>query len=191
MNIPKSIIEKNIKTLGNKDKQKMETNGLRETWIQNRIEIKRPSWNDTFLSIAYTISKRSHDAQTQCGAVITDKSYRILGVGYNGFVRNIDDSWLPNIRPLKYDFMLHAEENCLFNCEHRPENGILFVTGRPCLHCLQIIYQSGISKIVYDTNHKINMISSPEYEEKYQGLLFLLKHKIEIIPYNFKKESME
>lgn len=160
-----------------------------EEWKKNRIEIDRPSWEYTFLTIAHTISKRSHDPQTQCGAVITDKNYRILGVGYNGFIRKINDDILPNIRPLKYDFMLHSELSAITNCEHRPENGFIFVTGIPCLHCLQIIYQSGIQKIVYDKNHKINMVSNSEYKEKYDGLLFLLKDKIEIIPYDYRSRN--
>jgi len=169
----------------------MDINAIQKQWNEwkkNRLEINRPTWEHTFLTIAYEIAKRSHDAQTQCGAVVVNKNNRILGLGYNGFIRKINDNILPNIRPFKYDFMLHAELSSIMNCEHRPENGTIFTTGKPCLHCLQVIYQAGINKIVYDKNQIINM-HDKEYEKKYDGLLYLLKNKIEIIPYNYRGKN--
>ena len=52
----------------------------------------RPEWDDYFLGIAQVVAQRSHDAQTQHGCVITDANHRIIGVGYNGFPRGMDDS---------------------------------------------------------------------------------------------------
>jgi len=54
----------------------------------------RPSWENYFLGLAKVVSQRSHDIHTQHGCVITDKSNRILGMGYNGFARGLDDSKL-------------------------------------------------------------------------------------------------
>ena len=59
------------------------------------------------------MAQRSHDAQTQHGCVITDANHRIVGVGYNGFPRGLDDSSLPTTRPEKYHWMIHAEINAL------------------------------------------------------------------------------
>ena len=84
----------------------------------------RPEWDDYFLGLAKAVSLRSHDIDTQHGCLITDPDHRILGVGYNGFPRGMDDSLLPTHRPEKYHWMIHAERNALSNCTIRPEKGI-------------------------------------------------------------------
>lgn len=118
---------------------------------------KRPTWDNTFMTMAYTIAKRSHDSQTQHGCIIV-KDKKILGAGYNGFVHGIDDLMLPNTRPGKYQWMIHSEINALLNCEHRPIGATVYVTGHPCLHCYQCMYQAGISTIIYDSRPERNAV---------------------------------
>jgi deoxycytidylate deaminase len=91
--------------------------------------------------------------QTQHGCIITDKNNRILGVGYNGFPRGLLDENLPNRRPDKYPWMIHAERNALSNCVVRPENGIAYVTGQCCNDCIMALWQEGITKVVMDEKH--------------------------------------
>ena len=55
----------------------------------------RPNWQEYFIGLAHAVSMRSHDTQTQHGCVITDHNNRILGVGYNGFAKGLDDNVLP------------------------------------------------------------------------------------------------
>jgi dCMP deaminase len=113
----------------------------------------RPSWTDYFLGLAKVISQRSHDTQTQHGCVITDSSNRILGVGYNGFPRGLNDETLPNVRPDKYPWMIHAEKNALSNCMVRPENGIAYVTGQCCNDCIMALWQEGVTTVVMSNDH--------------------------------------
>jgi dCMP deaminase len=113
----------------------------------------RPSWTDYFLGLAKVVSQRSHDMQTQHGCVITDSRDRILGVGYNGFPRGLDDDLLPKTRPEKYPWMIHAERNALSNCVVRPDNGIAYVTGQSCNDCIMALWQEGIKKVVMSNNH--------------------------------------
>jgi len=113
----------------------------------------RPNWTDYFLGLAKVVSQRSHDIQTQHGCVITDNHNRILGLGYNGFPRGLDDELLPNTRPEKYPWMIHAERNALSNCVIRPENGIAYVTGQCCNDCIMALWQEGITKVVMSKNH--------------------------------------
>lgn len=108
----------------------------------------RPSWDDYLLGLAFAVSRRSHDAQTQHGCVIVDKDHRILGTGYNGFPRGLDDTVLPNIRPGKYDWMIHSEINALANCSVKPYGGICYLTGEPCNPCLMNLHQHGIVKVI-------------------------------------------
>jgi dCMP deaminase len=113
----------------------------------------RPSWTDYFLGLAKAVSQRSHDIHTQHGCVITDQYNRILGVGYNGFPRGVDDSVLPTHRPDKYHWMVHSERNALANCVVRPDNGIAYVTGQCCNDCIIALWQEGVGKVIMIDDH--------------------------------------
>lgn len=113
----------------------------------------RPNWTDYFLGLAKAVSQRSHDIHTQHGCVITDQNHRILGVGYNGFPKGMDDSTLPTSRPEKYHWMIHAERNALSNCVIRPDNGIAYVTGQSCNDCIMALWQEGITQVVMANSH--------------------------------------
>ena len=113
----------------------------------------RPNWTDYFLGLAKVVSQRSHDIHTQHGCVITDQNNRILGVGYNGFPRGLDDSKLPTPRPDKYPWMVHSERNALSNCVVRPDDGIAYVTGQCCNDCTIALWQEGIKTIYMINDH--------------------------------------
>lgn len=113
----------------------------------------RPSWTDYFLGLAKVVAQRSHDIHTQHGCIITDQNRRILGVGYNGFPKQLDDSVLPTSRPEKYNWMIHAERNALSNCIVRPDNGIAYVTGQCCNDCVMSLWQEGITEVIMAKNH--------------------------------------
>ena len=115
--------------------------------------MERPEWTDYFLGLAKVVSQRSHDSQTQHGCVITDRNNRILGLGYNGFPRGLSDENLPDIRPHKYPWMIHAERNALSNCTLRPENGIAYITGQCCNDCIMALWQEGVTEVIMFDSH--------------------------------------
>lgn len=125
----------------------------------------RPSWTDYFLGLAKVVSQRSHDIQTQHGCVITDQHHRILGLGYNGFPRDLPDHLLPKVRPDKYPWMIHAERNALSNCTIRPENGIAYVTGQCCNDCIMALWQEGIRQVYMINTHGTHL-----FDEKHQNI---------------------
>jgi dCMP deaminase len=126
----------------------------------------RPNWQEYFIGLAHAISARSHDIQTQHGCVITDSMNRILGVGYNGFPKGLDDTQLPNTRPDKYPWMIHAERNALSNCTIRPENGIAYVTGQCCNDCIMALWQEGITKVFIRKNHGTHLFDE-EHQKRF------------------------
>ena len=104
------------------------------------------------MEIAEVCAKRSHDVETQVGAVIiNNKSGAIMATGYNGFVRGANDLVLPVTRPLKYEFILHAEQNLIANCARHGismEDCMLVCTMSPCKLCMRLMLNCGITKVV-------------------------------------------
>ncbi len=116
----------------------------------NSLKKTKPSWDIYFLSLCKMVSIRSIDPSTKHGCIIVDENKRVLSVGYNGPINNIDDTQVPLTRPEKYNWFLHAEENALlFLGKTDLKNATIYVTGRPCVLCLRKIIQSGIKNIVY------------------------------------------
>lgn len=118
---------------------------------QNRKKVIRPSWDQYFINIAETVSTRSHDGETQVGVVIVDENKRILATGYNGFPPGLDDSHLPNLRPDKYSFMVHAEMNAIASSRTDLRGSSLYCTYSPCRDCTKAIITAGIRNVVFKT----------------------------------------
>lgn len=151
-----------------------------------RTEKKKIPWDHFFLFEALLWAQRSHDPQTQCGCVIVNNK-RVISSGYNGFLSKIDDTVLPNLRPYKYNFMLHAEINALLNCARngvKTEGCTAYVTGEPCNQCLQFLWQAGITHIVYSDFSNINMVKDKSHSRIQSTLTCLMNGgiNIEFIP---------
>jgi dCMP deaminase len=149
----------------------------------------RMTWDEMFLINALIWSAKSHDSQTKHGCIIA-KNNTILSTGYNGFIRDIDDSVLPTTRPEKYDFMIHAEHNAILNCAR---NGIstigatAYITGEPCNNCLQYMWQAGITRVVYSDLVESNMNLSHEHTLVQSDIIGVMRNsnhtmKIEFFP---------
>ena len=145
-----------------------------------KIEKQINKWDRIFFKEAIEWSKNSHDSQTKCGCVLM-KDKTPLSTGYNGFIRDIDDSILPRVRPDKYPFMIHAEANAVYNCVRLGRSTLgstAYITAAPCLRCLQMLYQCGIVEIKFTdiSNPKMNIFST-----EYSQVLKLIKDKLSIV----------
>lgn len=117
------------------------------------IIIDRPSWDEYFLMIAFTVSLRSDDPNIKHGAVLVDHKKHIIGTGYNGTIKGADLSKIPmHDRDAKRPYMQHAELNCCLNTTKSSsdidDKCIIYVTGEPCNNCLQLLINFGIRNIV-------------------------------------------
>ncbi len=112
----------------------------------------RPSKIENYMEIAEVIAKRSHDAETKVGAVlVNNESGAIMSTGYNGYVRGADDSTLPNTRPDKYEYILHAEDNLIANAARHgisTKNCMLVCTMSPCKHCMRMLVNCGVVGVI-------------------------------------------
>lgn len=106
-----------------------------------------------YMRLAREFSTWSKDPSTRLGAVaISEENKIVLSQGYNGFPRGIKDDYRLYIRKLKYNHIVHAEMNVIYNAY---QNGIslkgstLYVFGLPvCLDCANAIIQVAFKRIV-------------------------------------------
>ncbi len=108
------------------------------------------SWEEYFMTLALVASMKSKDPSTQVGAVIIDnRTRKLVSSGYNGFPRNIDDNQIPQSRPEKYLYVVHAELNAILHAQRELSDCSLYATVFPCSECMKAIVQSGIKRVVY------------------------------------------
>ena len=115
-------------------------------------DYERPEWNEYFMDIAFAVSKRSHDCQTQVGAIIVNQSNEIVTTGYNGFIRGAIKNILPNKRPLKYPWMIHAEHNAVLSAARQGKSVVgckAYCTMHPCVPCAMALWQAGIEEVYF------------------------------------------
>ena len=104
----------------------------------------RLTWHEYFIGLAEFSSIRSHDIETQVGCVIVNNNH-VIGLGYNGFCSGVDDKDLPNKRPNKYPFIVHAEQNALANMSLKSSSEKrAYITAYPCSVCAKLLWQSGV-----------------------------------------------
>lgn len=106
-------------------------------------------WDTRFLSLAEHVASWSKDPSTKVGAVLVDDNKRIIGLGYNGFARGVEDA-LPRYedRPIKYQMVIHAEANALLNATNNVEGAHCYTSQRPCAPCMALLIQAGIRYIL-------------------------------------------
>lgn len=123
-----------------------------------RKPVVRPTKLEVAMEVASAVAKRSHDAETKVGAVlISNETGALKTTGCNGFVRDADDSVLPNLRPHKYPVMVHAEENLIANCAKHgisTDDCMIVLTMSPCVRCMRLLYQAGIKQVVVKEKYR-------------------------------------
>ena len=115
------------------------------------------SWDEYFMGLAHLSALRSKDPNTQVGAAIVDENKRVVSVGYNGFPKGCSDDEFPweregGVLVSKYAFVVHAELNAILNSPRPVAGCTIYVSLFPCNECAKAIIQSGIKKIVYESD---------------------------------------
>ena len=115
------------------------------------------SWEDYFMGLAHLSALRSKDPNTQVGACIIDSENKVVSIGYNGMPRGCRDEDFPWERQgdflnTKYAYVVHAELNAILNSPRPVKDCTLYVSLFPCNECAKAIIQSGIKKVVYESD---------------------------------------
>jgi len=107
-------------------------------------------WDLRFMELARLVGTWSKDPSTKVGAVIVDNNRKVLGLGYNGFARGVEDTEERlNNRDLKYPLTIHAEINAISNAMCDLTHCTLYVDPLPtCSRCAAQIINSGITRVI-------------------------------------------
>lgn len=146
------------------------------------------SWDEYFMGLAHLSALRSKDPNTQVGACIVSPDKKVVGIGYNGFPRGCSDDEFPweregGVLDSKYAFVVHAELNAILNSNQDLRGCTVYVSLFPCNECAKAIIQSGISKIVYESDkyaHTDGTIASKKMLTAAGIELVQLDHEIEL-----------
>lgn len=118
----------------------------------------RPSWDNTFLAIAATISQRSTCPRAHVGAVIVDATtHHVLGVGYNGSApgaKHCSDTECllgPDGGCLR---TTHAEQNAVAHANKSSGIKTAYLTLSPCAMCLKLMIAIGVTRVVYASEYR-------------------------------------
>ncbi len=96
----------------------------------------------------------------------------IISDGYNGTPSGFENI-CEDENGVTKPYVLHAEANAitkLARSENNSDGATLYVTASPCIECAKLIVQSGIKRVVYGENYRLN-----------DGIEFLKKAGIETV----------
>lgn len=112
------------------------------------------SWHQYFMEMAALVARKSKDRSTKVGAVLVGEGNTVLGVGYNGMPRKVNELYQErHLRPVKLLVTEHAERNCIYNAARhgiKTSGARMYISGNghPCSDCARGIIQSGIVEII-------------------------------------------
>lgn len=137
------------------------------TSIPNRFEV--PSWDEYFLGIAHSVSKRAKCRRRQVGAVLVDGQNRIVSTGYAGFPANTPGDCLTGACPRAltaqgdippnspyddpnsagYCPSIHAELNAIIYARKETQGTTVYITDAPCPNCQKHLAGAGVARAVW------------------------------------------
>lgn len=125
--------------------------------VKKTLARKCISWDECFMRMANLIALRSKDPSTQAGSVVVNYNNVVVGVGYNGFPRGIENDALPwdregDYENTKYAYVCHAEENAIYNANNSTKGCKIYCNLFPCNECAKTIIQNGIKEVIYESD---------------------------------------
>ncbi|MEK6880970.1 MAG: dCMP deaminase family protein [Nanoarchaeota archaeon] len=144
--------------------------------------------DEYFFNIANAVRLKSKDPNSKIGAVIVGPENQIISTGYNGFPRNVPEPEERWQRPTKYEYIVHAETNAIYNAARHGislRKSSIYMLGfgppsAPCIECSKAIIQSGIEKVI-----GASFKEAPEHwiENLNKALQILKEGNVEFVEY--------
>ena len=128
-------------------------------------QLKQERYDKAYLRMAKEWGKLSHCKRKQVGAIIV-KDRMIISDGYNGTPTGFENYCEDDEGYTKW-YVLHAEANAILKVAASTQSckgSTLYITLSPCKNCSKLIFQAGITRVVYSTAYKD--LSGVEFLEK-------------------------
>lgn len=131
-----------------------------------------------YLRMARIWSENSYCKRLQVGAIVV-KNQMIISDGFNGTPSGFENVCEDN--DVTKPYVLHAEANAITKLarSHNSSDGAtLYVTASPCLECSKLIIQSGIRRVIYSDQYRLQ-----------DGIELLRRAGIEVVQMNDREKN--
>ena len=109
----------------------------------------------SYLEMARIWASNSYCRRRQVGALLV-KDKMIISDGYNGTPSGFENVCEEN--DVTKPYVLHAEANAITKVAksgNSSDGATLYVTAAPCIECAKLIIQSGIKRVVYTDEYRL------------------------------------
>ena len=121
------------------------------------MEEKQLKLDGRYLRMARIWAENSYCKRRQVGAIVV-KDNRIISDGYNGTPSGFENICEDEGNVTK-PYVLHAEANAitkLARSSNNSDGATIYITASPCIECAKLIIQSGIKRVVYGENYRLD-----------------------------------
>lgn len=121
------------------------------------MEDKQLKLDGRYLRMARIWAENSYCKRRQVGAIVV-KDNRIISDGYNGTPSGFENVCEDDGNVTK-PYVLHAEANAitkLARSHNNSDGSTIYITASPCIECAKLIIQSGIKRVVYGENYRLD-----------------------------------
>ena len=142
------------------------------------IESKQFTLDKRYLRMAKIWAENSYCQRRKVGALIV-KEKMIISDGYNGTPSGFENV-CEDDNNITMPYVLHAEANAITKIacsNNNSKDATLYVTASPCIECAKLIIQSGIKRVVYSQQYRLQ-----------DGILLLKKADIDVVYINIDNE---
>lgn len=102
-------------------------------------------------------AENSYCQRRRVGALLV-KDKMIISDGYNGTPAGFENC-CEDENGRTYPYVLHAEANAITKVaksNNSSEGATMYVTSSPCIECAKLIIQSGIRRVAYAENYRLD-----------------------------------
>jgi len=114
-------------------------------------------YDKVYMKMAKEWAKLSHANRLKVGSLIV-KDGMIISDGFNGTPTGFDNQCEDESNETHW-YVLHSEANAILKCARNGiscKGGTMYLTYSPCKDCAKLIFQSGISRLVYNEKYRDN-----------------------------------
>lgn len=118
---------------------------------------KQKQFDLSYLQMAGIWAKNSYSTRLQVGALLV-KDRMIISDGYNGTPSGFENV-CEDENGVTKPYVLHAEANAITKVaksNNSSEGATLYITASPCMECSKLIIQSGIKRVVYRDEYRLD-----------------------------------